>query len=105
MMTAAVIALMFFGIVVFSLGNAIGRSQGKRLARTDAFNQCIDWAALAMKGNPHWRRLSAADALLKAGALIGGDDVMPPSSYQPPRIVSTAPFHYESAALSKGIQA
>lgn len=79
MMVAAVASVTMFGVVAFIVGFVFGDHSGQRRARIKAFNQCIDWAALAMKGHPSWRYLAPGDALLRAGALIGGDDVMPSS--------------------------
>lgn len=103
MTLVAILSVTAFGVVMLTVGFVCGTYVGKRQARIHALNQCIDWAALAMKGNPVWRRLTVADALLKAGTLIGGNDVMPRTS-QPPRVVSRAPFTYESAS-TKGPRA
>lgn len=76
MILAALFSVLTYGVLMFGLGLAIGQSRGKRLARIDALNKCIDCAALVLKGNPMWRCLKPADALLKAGTLIGGNDVL-----------------------------
>lgn len=78
MMLAAIVSVTACMVVAFVVGYFCGHPSGKREARIDAFNSCIDFAALAMKGHPSWRYLSAADALLRAATLIGGNDVMPP---------------------------
>ncbi|CAB4177456.1 hypothetical protein UFOVP998_48 [uncultured Caudovirales phage] len=96
----ALTAIISMELIALALGFALGRAHGARQARIRAFHQCIDWAALAMKGHPAWRSLSADRALTKAGALIGGDDVVPPAPQ--PTVTQIAPFHYESAAAAKG---
>jgi hypothetical protein len=82
-LSLALVSVTTMAAVAFAIGYVFGQFAGRRQARIAAFNACIDWAALAMKGNPVWRRLSVADALLKAGTLIGGDDVMPAASAAP----------------------
>ena len=103
MIIAVIVSVTTLAVVAFVIGFVCGQSAGKSQARVAAFNQCIDWAALAMKGSQTWRRLSVADALLKAGTLIGGNDVMPPAPQ--PRVGSRASFTCGSAALQKGNQA
>lgn len=104
MILAVILSVTTMAIVAFAVGFICGQASGRRQARIAAFYQCIDWAALAMKGSSSWRYLSVDAALLKAGALIGSADVMVPAVH-PARVHSPAPFHYESAALSKGKQA
>lgn len=98
MMLAAILSVTVMAIVAFGVGYVCGQSSGRRQARIEAFNRCIDWAALAMKGNLAWRFLSVDAALLKAGALIGGADVLPIAS-SVRSLVSVPPI------LSKGNQA
>lgn len=85
MMAAAIVTVTLYGVVMFTVGYACGTSRGSRLARIDAFNKCIDWAALAMKGSPAWRSLTPDQVLTKAACLIGGSDAVDDvaRAYQP----------------------
>lgn len=103
MILAALFSVLTFGALMFALGLTIGQSRGKRLARIDALNKCIDYAALVLKGNPVWRCLRPADALLKAGALIGGNDVLLQSNLL--RALTPRPNpHLPNPAFTKGNQ-
>jgi hypothetical protein len=92
-MVVLVVALVFTGGLMFLLGHYVGGKQ----ARIQAFMSLIDYAAFCDRGHPAWSILKPSGALLKAGALIGGDDIVTARRPQP--------VSQPSSVLSKGSQA